>query len=321
MSSRHLVDPELLAALDQFPPPARDQAGLDARRAMLGPALPSRESYRPPHITIEDHRAPGLLGAPNVDLLLFRPSEIDGPLPAYLHIHGGGYIFGNAEMCGPQNVRTAAGAQCIVVSVDYRLAPETRAPGSMEDCYAALAWLHENADALGVNRSRIAVGGESAGGGLAAALALRARDRGELPICFQMLIAPMLDDRTAVRTDTDPIVGEFVWTREQNHFGWTSLLGREPGSPDISPYCAPGRATDLSRLPPAYIGVGALDLFRDEDVDYAYRLMCAGVPAELHVVPGAYHGFERAADAAIVRLAEAERLMALKHALYRRADS
>ena len=315
MSTRHLVDPELLAAIDTFPPPARDEAALDERRQMLATMLPPREGYRPGDMVIEDHVAPGPRGAPDVPLILYRPTGPSGPLPVYLHIHGGGYVFGNAEMCGPQNVATAAGAQCIVASVDYRLAPDTHAPGSVEDCYAALAWLHAEAETLGVDRTRIAIGGESAGGGLAAALALLARDRDEYPICFQLLIAPMIDDRTAAAAH-DPGVGEFVWTNESNAYGWHALLGVEPGSPDVSPYCAAARAEDLTRLPPTYIGVGALDLFRDEDIDYASRLLRAGVPTELHVVPGAYHGFERCADASLVRNVTAKRLLALRRALH-----
>jgi acetyl esterase/lipase len=315
MSTRSLIDPELRAAIDGFPPPAVDKAGLDARRALFPSLLPSRDSYAPPDVAIEDHVAPG---TPDVPLILYRPAGDRAAQPLYLHIHGGGYVFGNAEMCGPMNVNTAAGAQCIVASVDYRLAPETRAPGSLEDCYTALRWLHSEADQLGIDRRRIAIGGESAGGGLAAALALLARDRGEVPITFQMLLSPMLDDRTCTSPDVDPSVGEFVWTRAQNVFGWQSLLGCEPGSNGVSPYCAPGRAEDLSGLPPAYVAVGALDLFRDETIDYARRLLHAGVPTELHVFAGAYHGFERAAGAAVVQRAETERRDALKRALHGR---
>jgi triacylglycerol lipase len=288
---------------------------LDARRAMLGSMLPTRETYTPAEIIIEDHVAPGPPDAPDVPLILYRPSGTIGAQPLYLHIHGGGYVFGNAEMCGPLNIRTALGAQCIVASVDYRLAPETRAPGSVEDCYAVLRWLTDEAEALGIDRTRVAIGGESAGGGLAAALALLARDRGELPIAFQMLLSPMLDDRTC-SAERDPHVGEFVWTREQNAFAWNALLGCEPGSNGISPYCAAARAGDLSGLPPAYVAIGALDLFRDETIDYAQRLLRAGVPTELHIFAGAYHGFERAADAALVQRAEAERRDALKRALH-----
>jgi acetyl esterase/lipase len=320
VTTRHLVDPELLPTLDVYPGPAREMEALSARRDALKTMLPARETYQPQDIAIEDHVVPGPQGAPDVPVILYRPLGIEGPLPAYLHIHGGGYVFGNAEMCGPQNVRTATEAECITVSVDYRLAPETRAPNSVEDCYAALAWLHDEADRLGVDRSRIAIGGESAGGGLAAALALLARDQDEIPICFQMLLAPMVDDRTCAAA-IDATVGEFVWTRDSNAFGWQSLLGCEPGAPDVPAYCAAARAGDLSGLPPTYIAVGALDLFRDEDIAYAQRLLRAGVPTELHVIPGAYHGYEMAADTALVQRAQAERLAALKRALHRSSES
>jgi acetyl esterase/lipase len=237
-----------------------------------------------------------------------------GSVPALLHIHGGGYVLGVAEGSGPSNVRTAAEVGCVVVSVDYRLAPETVAPGAVEDCYAVLRWLYTEANNLGIDRSRIAVGGESAGGGLAAALALLARDRGEYPLCFQMLIYPMIDDRTATSAPDNPNTGEFIWTRSSNRFGWRCLLGQEPGCEGTSAYAAPARANNLAGLPPAYISVGALDLFLDENIEYARRLLNAGVPTELHVFPGAYHGFELAPEARVSKLSESERRAALARA-------
>jgi acetyl esterase/lipase len=234
-----------------------------------------------------------------------------------LHIHGGGFVSGIAEASGPSNVRTATEVGCVVVSVEYRLAPETVAPGAVEDCYAALRWLYAEADGLGVDRSRIAVGGESAGGGLAAALALLARDRGEYPLCFQMLIYPMIDDRTATPAPGNPNTGEFIWTRSSNRFGWQSLLGEEPGGEGISAHASPARANDLAGLPPTYISVGALDLFLDENIEYARRLLNAGVPTELHVFPGGYHGYELAPEARISRLSECERRAALAKAFER----
>ena len=158
----------------------------------------------------------------------------------------------------------------------------------MEDCYEGLRWLFENSESLGVDRNRIGIGGSSAGGGLAAALALLARDRGEFPIAFQALIYPMLDDRqTTVSSQwRDP-----VWPPASNQFGWSSYLGALSGH-DVPPYAAAARATDLQGLPPAFISVGALDVFADEDVDYATRLRHAGVEVELHVYPGAPHGFD-----------------------------
>jgi acetyl esterase/lipase len=178
-----------------------------------------------------------------------------------------------------------------VVSIDYRLAPETRFPGSLEDNYAALKWLHSNAQSLGVDPTRVAVMGESAGGGHAAMLAIAARDRGEIPLLFQLLIYPMLDDRTGSTREVPRHIGAFIWTPDANRFGWSSLLGMPAGSGSVPEGSVPARARDLKGLPPTYIGVGSLDLFVNEDIEFAGRLIDAGVPTELDVVPGAYHGF------------------------------
>lgn len=318
MTTRHLVDPELLPGLDAFPAFELSDSALQAMRAALSGIIPSRERYARADVSIESRTIPGPPGGPDVPVIVYRPLTAARPAPVFLHIHGGGYVLGSADDCGAGNVRTAAELGCLVVSVDYRLAPETIAPGAVEDCYAALRWLHRDAKALGADSRRIAVGGESAGGGLAAALALYARDRGEIPICFQMLIYPMLDDRTAVRSETNPHVGEFVWTRAANAFGWRSLLGTEPGGAAVPRYAAAARAESLAGLPPAYISVGALDLFLEEDLEYARRLLAAGVPTELHVFPGAYHGFELAPQAALSIAAEKERRDALARG-FRRA--
>ncbi len=247
--SRHLVDPQLVEALNMFAPLDMDLSRIGETRAMFSAMNPPVESYMRPTIAIERLSAPGPAGAPDVPVTLYRPVQADGPLPVLLHIHGGGYVFGSAAGSGPANVRTARELNCLVASVDYRLAPETRAPGAVEDCHAVLAWLNRNAQALGVDPARIAVGGESAGGGIAAALALMARDRGEYSLCFQMLIYPMLDDRTCSRPDVNPHVGHFVWKPEYNVFGWSCYLGAKPGSADVSPYAAAARATDLAGLP------------------------------------------------------------------------
>ncbi len=315
--SRHLVDPQLVAALDLFAPLDLDPMRIGEMRAMFTATMAPLESYARPTVHIETRRVPGPEGAPDVPVTLYRPAGARGPLPVLLHIHGGGYLFGSAARSGPGSVRTADELGCVVVSVDYRLAPETRAPGALEDCYAVLAWLHREADALGVDAARIAVGGESAGGGLAAALALLARDRGDYALCFQLLVYPMLDDRTCARPPANPHVGAFVWTPAANDMGWRCYLGAEPGSAGISPYAAPARATDLAGLPPAYLCVGALDLFLEEDMDYAARLLAAGVPTELHVLPGAYHAFETAAEADVAIRSQAERRRALAAAFAR----
>jgi acetyl esterase/lipase len=212
--------------------------------------------------------------------------------PAILHIHGGGYVLGSAVEGIPMLQRVAREHDCVIVTVDYRLAPETRFPGSLEDNYAALKWLHASAKSLGVDPTRIAVMGESAGGGHAAMLAIAARDRGEVPIAFQVLIYPMLDDRTGSTRHVPAHIGAYMWTPLSNQFGWSSLLGVPAGSKTVPAGAVPARVENLAGLPPAFIGVGAIDLFVEEDVDYARRLINAGVPTELCVVPGAYHGFD-----------------------------
>lgn len=186
----------------------------------------------------------------------------------------------------------AAAVDCVVVSVDYRLTPETPFPGSLEDNYAGLKWLYENSAELGVDRSKIAVLGESAGGGHAAMLAVAARDRGEVPVAFQCLIYPMLDDRTGSTRPVPSHIGTLLWTSELNRFGWTALLGVRAGSSRVLNGAVPARIENLRGLPPTFIGVGSIDLFVREDIEYAQRLIDAGVPTVLQVVPGAYHAFE-----------------------------
>jgi triacylglycerol lipase len=312
--TRHLVDPQLVAALDFFQPLDTDPASIPATREMFRAMVPPLASYKRRSVAIEARAVPGPAGAAEVPVLIYRPRRAKGALPVFLHIHGGGYVFGSAAASGPDCVATAHAIGCMVVSVDYRLAPETPAPGAVEDCYAVLAWLNREAVALGIDPARIAVGGESAGGGLAAALCLLARDRGEYRICFQRLVYPMLDDRTCTRPRANPHVGDFVWRPAYNVFGWRAYLGAEPGGDGVSPYAAPARAPDLSGLPPAYLCVGALDLFLEEDMDYAGRLLAAGVPTELHVIPGAYHAFELSFESDVAIRSQADRLRALKDA-------
>lgn len=308
------VDPELLPGLELLPPFSLNDENLAEMRAGMAAMLPPPEAYARPNVEVAEHFAPGLNGAPDVRFMLYRPRGAAGPLPLLLFIHGGGYVLGLVEGSHPSSVRTADEVQCMVASVDYRLAPETRAPGQVEDCYAVLAELHQKAAKWGIDTSRVAVGGESAGGGLAAALALKVRDKGEYRFCFQQLIYPMLDDRTCTRTDISEHVGHHIWTAEANYFGWKSLLGEEPGGKDVSLYTSAARATDLSGLPPAYISVGTLDLFVDENISYAQRLMAAGVPVELHVYPRAYHGYELSYEADVSMRSEAERRHALARA-------
>ncbi len=216
------------------------------------------------------------------------PGAADGPRPALLWIHGGGYVIGSPTQDDPQCREIAARHGALVASVDYRLAPEHPFPVPLEDCYAALTWLAARHD---VDAGRIAIGGASAGGGLAAALALLARDRGEIRPVLQLLSYPMVDDRTTLRDDLDENRTYRMWNQRSNRFGWRSYLG-SGSSGDVPPLAAPARVEDLSGVAPAWIGVGTYDLFHDEDLAYAERLREAGVDCAVHVSPGAYHGFD-----------------------------
>ena len=303
------VAPSLREYTRAFPALALDYEELVAfRAARAAAAEPLPEEVRTVSIA-------GMNGAPDIELLIIDPAPEATDKPAYLHMHGGGYILGTVRDRTERLVGIASNCECVVVSVDYRLAPETPFPGPMEDNLAALEWLHASVDALGVDASRIAIGGESAGGGHAAQLAIAARDRG-IPVAFQVLIFPMLDDRTGSTRDVPGHIGHYVWTPELNIFGWTSYLGQPAGS-DTVPYGAvPARVEDLSGLPPTWIGVGSVDLFFGENLDYARRLGEAGVPVEVLVTPGAFHAFQGVApnDPASVHFIESWQ-NALKKAL------
>lgn len=317
MASHHLVDAELVAALDAMPPfHGLDAGTLGELRALVeaGAAL-QLESADLTGVAVETRHAPGHAeGDPPVRIVLYRPRDAQGALPAFLHLHGGGMVMGRPEMRHAGHAALARETGCLVASVDYRLAPETPFPGALHDAYAGLVWLHGEAGALGVDRARIAIGGESAGAGLAAALALYARDCAEVPVVAQMLTYPMLDDRTAAAGDLSPYAGEFVWGQSANRFGWSAHLGTAPGGGEVSPYAAPARAERLEGLPPAFIGVGALDLFLEENLDYARRLARAGTPTELHVYPGAFHAFDAVATAEVAQAFKADWRRALARA-------
>jgi acetyl esterase/lipase len=244
---------------------------------------------------VERH-IPGPPGAPEVRLWIVNPGIVD-PAPSekgkplLLHMHGGGFMMTDPNLM-PRLQEIATDCHCVVVSVDYRLAPETRYPGALEDNYAALKWVHAHAAELGIDRSRIAVGGESAGAGHAAALAIHARDRNEVAIVFQLLIYPQLDDRTGSSNPVPPAIGHFMWTASANRFAWSSLLGVPAGSPKVPVAAVPARVANVAGLPPAWIGVGSIDLFVEEDMEYARRLVHAGIGTELLVMRGAFHGFD-----------------------------
>ena len=314
MSSRHLVDPELLPFLEAFPTltlSADNIAAVRAARMSLLDQIPPV----PDTVEVMEVQVPGPEGAPDVRVKLYRRKEGAAVRPAILHLHGGGYVLGSPEFSAPFCAQWAATFDAVVVAPAYRLGPETTYPGNVEDAYATLAWAHAMAADLRIDTARIAVAGESAGGGLAAALALLVRDRGEYRFCHQQLIFPMIDDRTAVRKDLSPMFGEFVWTNASNHFGWASLLGQPPGGPDLSPYAAAARAESLAGLPPAFISTGALDLFTEENLDYARRLMAEGVPVELHVYPGAPHAYMQMPAARVTRAYMRDALSALARGL------
>lgn len=319
MTTRHLVDPELVAMLDTFPALTLTSETLPLIRTSLKEMMAQAPTDQPdfPDIAVSERFVPGPEGAPDVRVLVYQPTTASTALPALLWIHGGGYVIGSADQEDLRVKGIVSAVGCAVVSVDYRLAPETPHPGPVEDCYAALHWLYSHAGELSVDPTRIAIAGASAGGGLAAGLALLTRDRGEVPLIFQILIFPMLDDRTVTVTEPHPYTGEFVWTPEANRFGWTALLGQEPGGPDVSPYAAAARAERLEGLPPTFINVGSLDLFLEEDMEYARRLMRAGVPTELHVYPGAFHGFSMVPGAKVSQAADRDLLDALARAFSR----
>ena len=254
------------------------------------PTVSDEELSRGGAFEITERRVPGPAGAPEISLLICRPSGVAAPTAGIYHIHGGGMIIGDNRLGVPQILEWAAELRAAVVSVEYRLAPETPHPGPVEDCYAGLVWTAAHSGELGIDPDRMVVAGGSAGGGLAAAVALLARDRGGPPLAAQMLMCPMLDDRNDTPSAWQ-MAGQGVWDRTSNETGWTALLGAARGGPDVSPYAAPARAADLSGLPPAFIDVGSAETFRDEAVTYASRIWQAGGVAELHVWPGGFHGF------------------------------
>lgn len=281
------LDPELADTLAAAPALDLGRDIPKLREALTRMNAPLLAAMPPvPGVESTDHDADG------VRVRVYRRADAARPAPALLWIHGGGMCFGSVEGDDFQCRTWTKDLGCVIVSVDYRLAPEHPYPAHVDDCTAALRWLHARADELGVDPARVAIGGASAGGGIAAGTALRARDEG-VPLCFQLLIYPMIDDRGMTPSNQE-VDDQRVWNRDANRHGWAAYLGDRAGAADVPLYAAPARATvdDLRGLPPAYIDVGELDPFRDEDISYASRLLQAGVPCELHVTPGAYHASE-----------------------------
>jgi acetyl esterase/lipase len=279
LTPRDLLDPDVAQAIELLP--------FDEITADNLPSLRGSIEF-PPTDAVDrtDYLVPG---DPELRVRIYYPKGIEGVLPCVYSMHGGGYVIGSYTMDAPLFDELCPRLGFVGASVDYRLAPETPYPGPLEDCYRGLCWTRERADQFGIDPDRIGVMGLSAGGGLAAALTLLARERGLPPIAFQLLDSPMLDDRQI--TPSSQQDGLPVWSHNSNAFGWKCYLGDLYGRDDVPFTAAPARATDLSGLPPTFLSVGAVDGFVDEGVDYARRLNQAAVATELHVYPGACHGF------------------------------
>jgi acetyl esterase len=283
----YAFDPELVPVAAAFPDISI--ADVHAARAALKDMRRQLPPFEPPaSVVLERSAVPGPAGDPDIEVCVITPRDLAAPVPALYWIHGGGFVLGDIDADIEAPVHVAATLGVVAVSVEYRLAPEHPFPAPAEDCYAGLQWLARHAGDLGVDPERIAIGGVSAGGGLAAAVALMARDRGGPALCLQVLDIPELDDRLMTASmlayaDTP------VWSHPNAILSWQAYLGQDRGA-GTSPYAAPARAADLSGLPPAYVVTCEFDPLRDEGIEYARRLIEAGVPTELHHYPGTFHG-------------------------------
>lgn len=297
--NRQNVDPALWPLVEAFPPIELSAATLPAFRAALKEmsVLPDASTHQ--DVRISQVQVPsGSDGSRAIRCLLFLPAQ-GVPAGALLHVHGGGFVMGTVEMDAARNVQLARDTGCAILSVDYRLAPEHPHPAGLEDCHSALLWLAAQGPRLGFPGSRIGVIGESAGGGLAASLALLARDRASVPLACQALIYPMLlpPAQSVEAALPDPGIGQFIWTRSSDAFAWSANLP-EAG---VASGTIAGLAADLAALPPAFLAVGQLDLFVHDNLVHVGRMLRAGVPVEAHVYPGAIHGFDRAVDASVTQ--------------------
>ena len=314
-------DPELAAALELIKDvisPGMTMDEIDGIRQGAGiQMLAELDLTMDGFFEVEDRAVPGPEGAPEISLLICRPAAPSegGPRPVIYHVHGGGMVLGNNRVGVDAALAWAKELDAVVVSVEYRLAPEHPYPAQIEDVYAGLEWTAKHAAGLGGDPQRIVVAGASAGGGLSAALALLVRDRGGPTLVGQLLMCPMLDDRNDTPS-VHQMAGLGVWDRTANETGWTALLGELRGGPDAPAYAAPARAEDLSGLPPAFLDVGSAETFRDEVVAYASRIWQAGGVAELHVWPGGFHGFDGfAPQAALSQACRGAQLAWLKRLL------
>jgi acetyl esterase/lipase len=316
MTNFPTLDPELAAAVTMLP--SVDFGDLPAARSTFTALVDAMlADLSMDGVSLRELAVPGLDGAPDVVVRFFTPEHVDGPLPVLVWIHGGGFAIGTAASSDPYCVDVVRELGFAVANVEYRLAPETPFPGPLDDCYAAVAYIHSHADELGVDPDRIAVGGQSAGGGLAAGTVLRARDEGVVPVAFQLLEIPELDDRLHTVSMTE-FVDTPMWHRPNAILSWQYYLGESysgPDDPNVSIYAAPARATDLAGLPPTYVSTMELDPLRDEGIDYAVRLLQAGVSVELHSFPGTFHGSALLATAEVSKPGHAEALDALRRGL------
>jgi acetyl esterase len=305
------MDSELAALVPLLP--NLDFGDIAGSRAMLGLAPAGGttvETIRADGVVISSRRIPGAPGGPEVPVRIYRP-EADGFRPVLVYFHGGGFVLGQVQLFDTMCKNFATEVDAVVVSVDYRLAPEDPFTAAVDDCYAALSWAVSQAEEAGIDPTRVAVGGLSAGGGLAAAIPLLARDRGGPEIAFQLLINPMLDDRLGT-VSSKSFTDTPLWRYRDAAAAWDLYLGAERA--EVSPYAAPARATDFAGLPPAYVLTSEFDPLRDEGIAYAARMLEAGVPVELHNMAGTFHGFD-AFPTAISRTAVAEQHAALRKAL------
>lgn len=314
MSFIDQIDPEVRHALDTYPAERYIAIGEDPPKARAMTEAINREmraKLPPTDVRIEETTIPG--DGCEIPLAIYQPPA-PAPRGGLLWLHGGGYIVG-VERDDARCIEFAESIGCAVVSVGYRLAPESTYRESVSDSYATLNWMVDNASELGIDQDRVAIGGGSAGGGLAAGLALYNRDNGGSELAFQLLIYPMIDDRHDTPSGHE-VTHPTIWNRDVSFKAWKMYLGDEYGSDKVSPYAAAARATDLGGLPPALVTVGAMDLFRDENINYAQGLMAAGVPTDLQVFAGMYHGAEMLApDAAASRRMRLGYLTALKRAI------
>jgi acetyl esterase/lipase len=308
----YAYDPELAAALALIPVISIED--IEAARIEAGAFLAAREGEidQIEDLEISEQFIVRSAGEPDVRVRIFAPKAYDSPLPALLHIHSGGFVLGSIEDEQAFLAAVALDVGAVVVTVDYRLAPEYPYPAALDDCYAALCWMAENADQLGIDFERIGVAGASAGGALAAGVALLARDRQGPRLCFQMLNQPVLDDRLQTAS-MKRFVDTPVWHATNAALSWRYYLGESPG--EVPYYAAPLRADDLSGLPPAYIATAEFDPLRDEGILYALRLLETGVSVELHNFAGAFHGSEQVETAEVSQRQVAEMLQALRRGL------